>query len=424
MKRSRTVARASGKSSSSRAGPGTVSGGEAIVTRLTDSARRGELVVITGTGVSIGLTDSSIAALSWNGLIRDGFAYGVKKGKITTKQSRAWEAQLSSKDLDDLLSAAEFIGRKLDAPHGDLYARWLENVFKSVQPTNPKMEAAIRAIHVAGIPLCTLNYDPLLEQVTGLPTINLSETNKVTDWIRCKAPAESPGILHIHGSWDAPATCILGIRDYETAVGNDVRDLIQRSLASFSRLLFVGCGDTFADPNFAALIRWLRGKMKTAAPQHYALVSDGEMAARHADPAWHGFVEPVSYGASHSSLPEFLREHFPAPTLAPARKKAGSDKTTASTSGHARLLQDYRAFLLKDCGQMTIEGVRADMDTRSDGLTSSTSSFLSNYCGFRRKSLRMTHSASRSFSSGTRSIKSHGRSEKSSRSRTVWPCWR
>lgn len=225
------------------------------------------------------------------------------------------------------------------------------------------MEAAIRAIHVAGIPLCTLNYDPLLEQVTGLPTINLSETNKVTDWMRCKAPAESPGILHIHGSWDAPATCILGIRDYETAVGNDVRDLIQRSLASFSRLLFVGCGDTFADPNFAALIRWLRGKMKTAAPQHYALVSDGEMAAHHADPAWHGFVEPVSYGASHSNLPEFLLEHFPAPTLAPARKKAGSDKTTASTSGHARLLQDYRAFLLKDCGQMTIEGVRADMDT-------------------------------------------------------------
>ncbi len=113
MKRSRTVARASGRSSSSRAGPGTVSGGEAIVTRLTDSARRGELVVITGTGVSIGLTDSSIAALSWNGLIRDGFAYGVKKGKITTEQSRAWDAQLSSKDLDDLLSAAEFMGANL-----------------------------------------------------------------------------------------------------------------------------------------------------------------------------------------------------------------------------------------------------------------------------------------------------------------------
>jgi len=28
-----------------------------------------------------------------------------------------------------------------------------------------------------------------------------------------------------------------------------------------------------------------------------------------------------------------------------------------------RLIQDYRAFLLTDCGQMTIEGVRADMDT-------------------------------------------------------------
>lgn len=38
------------------------------------------------------------------------------------------------------------MGRKLEAPHGDLYSRWLENVFKHVQPANKKMEAAIRAL--------------------------------------------------------------------------------------------------------------------------------------------------------------------------------------------------------------------------------------------------------------------------------------
>jgi hypothetical protein len=68
---------------------------------------------------------------------------------------------------------------------------------------------------------------------------------------------ESSAILHLHGSWDAPSTCILGIRDYQTTMGNDVRDLIQRSLGSFRRLLFIGCGETFADPNFSALIKWL-----------------------------------------------------------------------------------------------------------------------------------------------------------------------
>ena len=251
------------------------------------------------------------------------------------------------------------MGRKLDAPRGDLYARWLQNVFEHVQPVHKKMEEAVRALVAAGIPLCTLNYDAILEAVTGLPTITLSETGKVTAWMR----RERPGILHLHGSWDAPATCILGIRDYETTLGDDVRDLIQRSLASFRRLLFIGCGGTFADPNFSALIRWLRDKMKTAAPQHYALVSRGELGDRHADPSWHGFVEPVSYGTDHGDLPAFLLKTFPAPRAEMARKKGAPEKASASVTQHAMVLQHYRAFLLKDCGQMTIEGVRADMDT-------------------------------------------------------------
>ena len=148
------------------------------------------------------------------------------------------------------------------------------------------MESAIRALCAAGIPLCTLNYDHLLERVTDLPAIKLGETDQVVAWMRMRREGAGAGILHLHGSWDAPATCILGIRDYETTLGNDVRDLYQRSLASFSRLLFIGCGDTFADPNFSSLIKWLREKMKTAPPEHYALVSKAQVADRHADPAW------------------------------------------------------------------------------------------------------------------------------------------
>lgn len=132
------------------------------ILKLTESAQRRELVAIIGTGVSISLTDGKIPALSWKGLILHGFAHGVKKGKINPTQAKAWKAQLDSSDLDDLLGAAEFMGRKLDAPYGDLYSRWLENVFKPVQPTNKKMEKAVRALPAAGIPLCTLNYDPLL----------------------------------------------------------------------------------------------------------------------------------------------------------------------------------------------------------------------------------------------------------------------
>ena len=229
-----------------------------VLKRLKESAVRGELVVVIGTGVSMALTNATLPALSWKGLIKDGFTYGVKKGKITKEQEKAWGSQLDSSDIDDLLCAAEFVTRKLDAPNGILYTRWIENTLKNIKPANPKLESALGQLTKAKVPICTLNYDRLLEVVTGSEGITLNDTVRVASWMR----RELPGVLHLHGSSEAPATCVLGIRDYETTLENEVRDLIQRSLASFRRLLFIGCGDTFADPNFCALIKWLRKKMK------------------------------------------------------------------------------------------------------------------------------------------------------------------
>ena len=328
------------------------------IRQLTDSVLKGELVAIIGSGVSMGLTNGTNLALSWKGLVLDGFSYGVKKGRITASQAKAWQAQLDSTDLDDLLGAAEFVSRKLDAPKGDLYARWLEAVFKTVEPSNTKLAKALRRLQALGIPFVTLNYDLLLERVTSLPALNLADITKVGEWMR----REAQFVFHLHGSFDVASTCILGIRDYQTTHGNEIRDLIQRSLGSFRRLLFIGCGDTFADPNFAALSKWLREKMSTGALVHYALVTELEAQARHADPAWHGFVEPISYGATHDALAGFLLNYFPAPESRSARKRDASKTSTAATR-YSNLLQDYRNFLLKDCGQMTIEGVRADMDT-------------------------------------------------------------
>jgi len=355
--------KSSAKTARPRSGTKPAAEAAAAIARLAESAKRGELVVVIGTGVSLGLAGRHNPALSWTGLVRSGFDYANKKAKITKAQSEAWEAQLSSTDLDDLLGAAEFMGRKLDAPGGDLYARWLRTTFESVVPENPELEEAIRSLHFGGIRLCTLNYDHLLERVTGLPTVTLRDAARVVSWMRAECSEEGSGILHLHGSWDAPATCVLGIRDYETTIRDDVRDLIQRSLASFKRLLFIGCGDTFSDPNLGALIRWLRSRMPAAAPQHYALVDDEQLPSRHADPDWHGFVEPLSYGAQHADLAKFIRAHFAKPMKSSVGTKPASTRLAASKRQDTHVLQAYRQFLLKDCGQMTIEGVRADMDT-------------------------------------------------------------
>ena len=130
--------------------------------KIAASISNQELVAVIGTGVSLALTEAKVPTLSWRGLIGDGFAYAVRKGRISETQAQTWSAQLESTDMDELLLAAEFVGRKLEAPAGDLYARWLKRVFEQVPTTNRAMARAITAIQVAGIPLCTLNYDFLL----------------------------------------------------------------------------------------------------------------------------------------------------------------------------------------------------------------------------------------------------------------------
>lgn len=320
--------------------------------KILESARQGKLVVVVGAGVSIGLTNG--LAPSWPGLIKNGFDYGIKKGRVTADHLTTWGSQLASTDIDDLLGAAEFIGRKLGAPADPIYARWLQEVFGSVQPNNERLGSALKLLSSLSIPICTLNYDPLLEIVTGLPAIQVAETQKVMSWMR----REHPAILHLHGSFDLPSSCILGIRDYETTQTNEVRDLFQRNLAAFNHLLFIGCGDTLADPNFSALVSWLRTKLPALTPQHIALTRDDDLAARNADPAWLGFVEPLSFGKAHADLAEFLLRHFnQLGSKKPARKRV-----SLPTESNA-VLDDYRSFLLRDCGQMTIEGVSADMDT-------------------------------------------------------------
>jgi len=125
---------------------------DASITKLKKSAQGGKLVAVIGTGVSMALTNGKFEALSWKGLVSNGFAYGVTKGKITEEQRKKWEPQLDSSDIDELVGAAEFMGRKLESPKGDLYARWLENVFKEVVPENREMANAIRTLHALAYP--------------------------------------------------------------------------------------------------------------------------------------------------------------------------------------------------------------------------------------------------------------------------------
>lgn len=319
------------------------------------SADEGKLVVVLGAGSSIALAGPNGGAKTWVELIQSGLEYCARKGIIESDQQSRFQDILASNDIDELITAAEFVSRKLGAPSGTSYARWLQDEFETCSPEGMGMKNAILAMAKRKLPIATLNYDTIVDDALGLESITCDDVQKTRSWL----DRSQSSILHLHGVWKKPRSCIFGIRDYHDALSDELRHLLQASLSTFNRILFVGCGDTFSDPNFSNLIAWLSEKIGASAPQHYALVRDSEVQARLADSKWRNFVDPVGYGAEFSDLPGFLLSCFPTRVAADVKTtKAKSDAAKA-----ARLIASYKNFLLEDCGEMAIEGMRADLET-------------------------------------------------------------
>jgi hypothetical protein len=319
------------------------------------AAEEGKLVVIFGTGLSTGLTRGTSASMTWKGLVADGLEYARLKGRMSEDQLKRWQPILESDDLDDLLGAAELMTRRLGAPSDDLFARWLDKVFKKTTVSDDELQSAVQLVGASGARIGTLNYDTLAEQCLSLPSVRLDEKPKVGDWVR----GDFAGVLHLHGVWDVPESCVIGVRDYNDTLTDEFRNLLQKSLGAFHQLLFVGCGDTFADPNFSALIKWLRNTVSTAALQHFALVVEAEAETRHRDPSWEGFVEPLAYGPRYDDLPRFLNRLFSG--LQCTARQTQTRKI--ATRIDVERIASYRKFLVRDSGFMSIEGVNADFDT-------------------------------------------------------------
>lgn len=325
------------------------------ISDLKESAEKDKLIIVFGAGSSIALASKEYPAKNWKELVKSSLNYAETRGLIDGNQYNRQSPLLDSNDIDELLSVAEFSGRKLQSPKGINYSNWMRSEFSSMKPSDGAMANALRAIESRKIPIATLNYDTLIETTTGLQAIDFSATEQALAWAR----RDTTGVLHLHGIWTNPTGCVFGIRDYEKTISNDLRDLLQRSLTTLNRILFVGCGDTFTDPNFSNLIGWLKANALGAMPRHYALVRKSEYVEKLKDPFWHGFVDPLSYGDKYEDLPGYLLHMFPT-----QRSSAEPDRKLLISAGKSsHVIDAYKNFILRDCGEMTLEGVRADLDT-------------------------------------------------------------
>src|ERR1700722_18030584 len=127
----------------------------------------GSVIAIIGVGVSVAATNNKTAA-SWPGLLHNGVDRCLEVSQLTGVNN-AWaqrvHAEIDSGDLDDMLSAAEKVSRKLGAPSGGEYRRWLRETTGVLKAERRDVLEALRDLKVA---LATTNYDGLLEEVTKL----------------------------------------------------------------------------------------------------------------------------------------------------------------------------------------------------------------------------------------------------------------
>jgi hypothetical protein len=181
--------------------------GNILLEDLQREINAGCVIAIIGVGVSVAATNNKPAA-SWRGLLHHGVDHCHELKSLTgvdEKWAKRVHEEIDSGDLDDMLSAAEKISRKLGAPDGGEYRRWLRERIRELKAERRDVLEALRDLKVA---LATTNYDGLIEEVTNLPAVTWMDGAKVERVVR----GDEQGVVHLHGYWDRPESVILGIR--------------------------------------------------------------------------------------------------------------------------------------------------------------------------------------------------------------------
>jgi hypothetical protein len=315
--------------------------------KLIERIVAGRVIAVIGTGVSSWTTNKNPLA-SWTDLIKDGIEHCVR---LRLRNNTWLELQKTllnepEADLDDLLGTAEQVSRRLgwqpqeDRCNGN-WNEWLNNTVGGLEPQRPELIEAIRDL---GVPIATLNYDDLLEKVTGRCPITWQESQH---WLPV-LEGKDQGILHLHGHWRKRSSVILGIRSYDAVMGKDLAQRLQEHLVMSYSLLFIGCRGTLNDPNFTALLAWMRHSGGGLQHHHYLLLPRGETPAIDKELLRPARIEYMHYG----DLLTFIRH------LADERSHTNKRRTaiTHPSQRFSRLSRNLKIFNMR-CPPGTVFGI-------------------------------------------------------------------
>jgi hypothetical protein len=233
-------------------------------------------------------------------------------GVISEKARKIVEAEIDEGSVEFLICAALKIISRLDRRINEK-RHWLHETIGQLKFSKPGL---IQAIADLGGTLATLNYDDLLSQVTERDVYNWRDFTKVNELLREGRNHEF--ILHLHGHWKDPDSIILDWKSYHT-ISNDEKTVQHLRDFTFSRtLLFIGCGDTFMDPNLHAWLEWAKVAMAGESHRHFILCRADDLQVFYKQLPEHGYLTPLVYGEKYEDLEPFLVKLAQDSTVPPA----------------------------------------------------------------------------------------------------------
>lgn len=272
---------------------------------LLDSMMKTDLVIVTGSGVSLQSVypaQPGTDVAGWAGLLESGVAYCEKHGLVTSKGATIARLLINSPDTtEDLVDAAQKIhGWLATQTNARLY--WIKETIGKLRLHDPSLILAIQ--NLGGL-ITTLNYDGLLHEVTKRPPVHWKEQDKIDGHIRT---GSLDYILHIHGHWGTIDSMVLDRTSYDEISKSDKMQQVMQRFARWHTMLFIGCGDTFLDPNFHTLIKWCNKALNGSSHRHFILCRqcDEQHFIKMLKP--YGFLQPLVYGTAFKDLVPFLNE--------------------------------------------------------------------------------------------------------------------
>jgi energy-coupling factor transporter ATP-binding protein EcfA2 len=314
-----------------------------LLGRLKSDIDAGRVTVITGTGVSIPTVKDQLIGnynvATWPGLLKHGIEYCQAIGLADDFDVSMLTTQVDSGRIDYMISAAETITKKLRSKSAGTYRGWLKKTIGELKVADNTLIKAI-----AGLPivLATLNYDNLLEDVTGKRTVMWTQADAVQDVI---TGADQNSIIHLHGWYGEPDTVVLGIESYLTVRDNLHAKALLQHFTIGRTLLFIGCGGTFEDPNFSQLLEWAKTALEDVSPRHYLLCRTSELSDFQKKLSNAPWLQPLAFGSNYGDIVPFIKSLYTAESyVLPATKVLSSHE-----------LEEYRKAMFTRYRRLKLE---------------------------------------------------------------------